>query len=168
MRKKRSISTVCIFSIMIVVPIAAADDDFTPVYKPTLHVQRAAGNIEIDGRLDDPGWMNAAAVDHFVESEPGDQIKPPVETRAKITYDDERLYISMIAQAEPEQVRASLCERDKTPGDDNLGVLIDTYGDAAWAYSLFVNANGVQYDAIWTDDFGEDTKYDLVWEAAGC
>lgn len=168
MRKKRSISTVCIFSIMIVVPIAAADDDFTPVYKPTLHVQRAAGNIEIDGRLDDPGWMNAAAVDHFVESEPGDQIKPPVDTRAKITYDGEHLYISMIAQAEPEQVRASLCERDKTPGDDNLGVLIDTYGDAAWAYSLFVNANGVQYDAIWTDDFGEDTKYDLVWEAAGC
>jgi hypothetical protein len=153
---------------MFMVGIAIAEDDFTPVYKPSLHVQRAKGAIEIDGRLDDPGWRNAATADQFVESEPGDQIKPPVETRAMLTYDDEHLYGSIIAQANPEKVRASLCERDHTPGDDNLGIIIDTYDDAAWAYMLFVNAYGVQYDAIWTDDYGSDTRYDLIWEAAGC
>jgi hypothetical protein len=168
MRAQHFSAPITILWIILMAVTAAAEDDFVPVYGPSLHIQRAAGDIEIDGRLDDPGWRDAAVADQFVESEPGDQIKPPVDTRAGLTYDDEHLYVSIIAQADPEQVRASLCERDHTPGDDNLGICIDTYGHAAWAYVLFVNAYGVQYDAIWTDEFGTDTKYDLIWEAAGC
>ena len=148
-------------------PAAFAEDGFAPVYKPTLHVQRTPGEIRIDGWLNDPGWQDAAVTDRFVESQPGDQVKPPVETKAMMTYDDDHLFVAMVARADPGQVRASLCERDRTPGDDNLGVFIDTYGDAAWAYMFFVNAHGVQYDAMWSNGSGTDTKYDLVWEAAG-
>ncbi len=144
-----------------------AQDEFTPVYQPSLHVERALGEIKIDGWLNDDGWRTAATTGHFVESNPGDQVKPPVETRAMMTYSDEYLYVAIVALADPQQVRASLCERDRTPGDDNLGVLIDTYGDAAWAYLFFVNAYGVQYDAIWSDGYGTDINYDLIWEAAG-
>ena len=147
--------------------LARAGGEFTPVYRPSLHISRVAGEIKVDGWLNDPGWQSAATADHFVESSPGNQIKPPVETRAMMTYDDEHLYVAIVGQADPKEVRASFCERDRTPGDDNLGIFIDTYGDAAWAYMFYVNAYGVQYDAMWSSSYGTDTQYDLIWESKG-
>jgi hypothetical protein len=147
--------------------LARAEDEFSPVYRPTLQISRAAGEIKVDGWLNDPGWQGVTVASHFVEMSPGDNIKPPTETQAMLTYDDRYLYVAMIAQSDGKPLRASFCERDQTPGDDNLGIFIDTYGDASWAYELFVNAYGVQYDAIWTSSIGSDTKYDLVWESAG-
>ena len=145
---------------------AAAQDTYSPVYKPILKVKSAAGEIKVDGWLNDPGWKGAAVADHYVETNPGYNIKPPVETRAMMTYNNEFLYVAIVAEARPAEIRASLCERDQTTSDDNLGVFLDTYGDASWAYMFFVNAYAVQYDAIWTSNAGTDTKYDLVWESA--
>jgi hypothetical protein len=146
---------------------ATAQDSFTPVYKPTLHVQRAAGDISIDGWLNDPGWQGAGMVDHFVENEPGNQVRPPVETKALVTYDEDKLYVAIIAYDNPADIRASMCARDMIYSDDNVGFFLDTYGDAAWAYTLNVNPYGVQGDALWTSGFGEDSQFDLVWESAG-
>ncbi|MFH1372375.1 MAG: DUF5916 domain-containing protein [bacterium] len=146
---------------------ATAAEEFTPVYKPTLHIQRALGEIKIDGRLHDPGWQGTAVADNFVENDPGDQIKPPVETRAYMTYDNDHLYVAIVCYDNPEDVRASLCERDRLYGDDNVGFFFDTYGDASWAYTLNVNPYGIQADALWSSGFGEDVKYDLIWESAG-
>jgi hypothetical protein len=153
--------------VFVTVPaIVRSQAEFTPVYHPSLDVHRADGEIKVDGWLNDPSWQGAGTVDHFVESAPGDQIKPPVRTRAMMTYSDEYLYVGVIGFTDPTEVRASLCERDQTPGDDNLGIFIDTYGDAAWAYMFFVNAYGVQYDALWSSAYGTDTQYDLIWESA--
>ncbi|UCC45633.1 MAG: carbohydrate binding family 9 domain-containing protein [Candidatus Zixiibacteriota bacterium] len=146
---------------------AAAQDGFAAQYLPSIHVQRTAGEIKIDGRLDDPGWRGAAMADGFVESYPGDQIKPPVETKAFITYDDDHLYVSFFCYDDPDKTRSRMTERDRTPGDDNVGIFIDTYGDAAWGYILFANSYGVQYDALSTPAMGWDTRFDLIWESAG-
>ena len=144
-----------------------AQDDFVPVFNPSLHVTRAAGDIKIDGRLEDPGWVGAAVASNFVEHSPGDQIEPPVDTRAMITYDDHNLYVAVIAYDDPAKVRASWCERDRMYSDDNIGFFFDTYGDASWAYTLNVNPYGIQADALWTNGYGEDSKYDLIWESSG-
>ncbi|MCP4706372.1 MAG: carbohydrate binding family 9 domain-containing protein, partial [candidate division Zixibacteria bacterium] len=99
---------------------------------------------------------------------PGDQTKPPVNTEAFITYDDNKLYIAMICYDDPSVIRASFCERDRGVGaDDNICLLIDTYGDASWAYELNVNPYGIQADAIWSQNGGEDDSYDMIWESAG-
>jgi hypothetical protein len=83
-RNRMLVTTSLTFSLLVIsllLPtLAFTDDNFTPIYKPTLHVQRAPGEIRIDGWLNDTGWRNVAVTDHFVESSPGDQIKPPVET----------------------------------------------------------------------------------------
>jgi hypothetical protein len=144
-----------------------AQDEFTPIFNPSLHVSRAAGDIKIDGRLEDAGWVGAAVATGFVEHSPGDQIEPPVDTRAMITYDDENLYVAIIAYDDPAKVRASWCERDRMYSDDNVGFFLDTYGDASWAYTMNVNPYGIQADALWTNGYGEDSKYDLIWESSG-
>jgi len=144
-----------------------ADDSWVATRHPALQVSRAAGPIKIDGELDDPGWRGAGRAINFAEHTPGDQTQPPVETEAFMTYDDHNVYVAMICHDDPHTVRASFCERDRIFSDDNICVIIDTYGDAAWAYELSVNPYGIQGDLLYSRDGGEDEGYNLVWESAG-
>ena len=147
--------------------VVAADETYTPVYHPTLEISKTQAPIEIDGDLNDPGWRGAAKADNFAEHNPGDQTKPPVNTEAFITYDDTKLYVSFICYDDPATIRASMTERDRMFSDDNICFLLDTYGDATWAYEFNVNPYGIQGDLLWSADHGEDSRFDLIWESAG-
>jgi hypothetical protein len=153
------------FGLLLAQPLMA-DSTFTPVYRPTLNVQRTTGEIKIDGRLDDAGWRNAAKADNFAEHQPGDQTKPPVETYALMTYDNDNIYVAFMCYDDPTKVRASFGERERLGNDDNVVLCLDTYGDAAWAYTFRVNPYGIQGDALWSPTVGEDGGYNLVWESA--
>ena len=147
--------------------ILLAEEPFRPVYHPTLEISRTKQAIRIDGKLDDAGWRGAARADNFAEYYPGDQTKPPVETIAYVTYDADRLYVAFVCDDDPRLIRASLSDRDRLAPDDNVGFFFDTYGEAEWAYILNVNPYGVQADALWSRNGGEDDRYDLIWESAG-
>ena len=127
---------------------------------------KTAGNIDIDGVLDDPGWRQAAGTENFVERNPGDNIEPLVKTRVMVTYDENYLYIGFDCYDDPTAIRATMCQRDQFTNNDAVIVLIDTYGDASWAYEFHVNPYGVQKDYLWTNIVGEDAGYDLIWNAA--
>jgi hypothetical protein len=153
------------FGVLLAQPLMA-DGNFTPIYRPTLNVQRVAGDIKIDGKLDDAGWRDAARADNFAEHQPGDQTKPPVETYALMTYDDNNIYVAFMCYDDPTAVRASFGERERVGNDDNVCLCLDTYGDAAWAYTFNVNPYGIQADALWSPTVGEDGGYNLVWTSA--
>lgn len=146
---------------------AWGNEEFKPVYKPTLNMTRVQGEINIDGKLNDAGWKNAGTIDQFVENYPGDQIKPPVETKVFITYDNDNLYVAFLCYDNPEDIRASLCERDMINSDDNVMILIDPYGNGTMAYFLKVNPYGIQGDDLYSVNYGQDVGYDLIWESDG-
>jgi hypothetical protein len=146
---------------------ALANSLFTPVYNPTIEISRASGSIEIDGDLSDAGWRGAARATNFVEHSPGDQIKPPVESEAWTTYDDNNFYLAFIAYDDPGTIRTSLRERDNIFRDDYFGILFDTYGDLAWGYEIFVNPYGIQGDLRQLSNGGEDMSFDVVFESKG-
>ncbi len=160
------LSTSVVASKLAETPDSKGESEFNPVYKPELKIMRATGPIEVDGALDDVGWKNAASSEMFVERRPGDMIPPDVYTRLMVTYDNEKLYIAFSCEDDPADIRATMCQRDQFNGNDAVIVLIDTYGDASWAYELFVNPYGVQKDYLWTSVAGEDPSFDLIWEAA--
>lgn len=146
---------------------AAGIGAFVPVYLPELAIVRAAGKIEIDGELEDPGWRGAAKAGNFAEHNPGDQTKPDVDTEVLITYDDENLYVAWLCHDDPDQVRASFCERDNIFSDDYVILLIDTFGESALAYELTCNPYGIQGDLLYSAAYGEDSSYDVIFESAG-
>ncbi len=161
-----SICAIIASGLIVSAAAATASDTFQPVFHPTMEVSNASGAIKIDGNLDDPGWKNAGWSDNFVERSPGDNIKPQVETKVLVTYDRDYLYVAFVAYDDPATIRATMCQRDQFFGDDCVMVLIDTYGDASWAYEFFVNPYGVQKDLLWTNIVGEDSGYDLIWNSA--
>lgn len=157
--------------LMVAFTTAICAQSFTPNFKPQMSISPRAGTISVDGRLDESAWSGAAQVTNFCERQPGDKTQPPVETKALVTYDNNQLYVAFICHDDPSTIRASMTQRDQFGGNDAVVVFLDTYGEAAWAYELFVNAYGVQKDALWTGVGAgahqqEDTGFDLIWESA--
>nr|MBA3584490.1 carbohydrate binding family 9 domain-containing protein [Gemmatimonadota bacterium] len=145
-------------------PDSADAAGFQPGVKPTLEIRRAPGPIAIDGELDDAGWRDAARATGFSENFPDEQARPPVGSEVWVTYDDEHLYLAFLAEDDPAAVRSSIKDRDQMWQDDYFGILLDTYGDAAWAYFLFANPAGVQGDSRFATAGGEDDGFDIVYQ----
>ena len=155
-----------IVGVLFISTSALAKRTFQPVFNPTLEVVKTTLAISVDGTLDDAGWFSASLAENFVERSPGDMTQPEVETHAYITYDADNLYVAFICKDDPETIRATMCQRDQFDGDDAVCLLLDTYGDASWAYEFFVNPYGIQKDQLWSSVAGEDTSFDLVWNSA--
>ena len=144
-----------------------AADEFEARFHPRLVIHRSPGPIEIDGELDDSGWRGAARADGFAEVRPGDAIEPVVETEAWITYDEKHLYVALIAHDDPQEVRVSVCDRDRIFQDDYIGVMFDPYADQSSGYEFFVNPLGIQGDLRLRSDGNEDMSFDAIWHSKG-
>jgi hypothetical protein len=169
-RDRNLVTTVVLLGVLaaaLLSTAATAAEPWTPTYLPHLTTSAAAGPIVIDGLLDDPGWQGLPRAVNFAEHNPGDQVQPPVETEAMLTYDESYIYIAYICHDDPKLVRASLCERDNIYQDDNVVTALDTYGDQSWAYEIACNPLGIQGDILWSASYGEDTSYEMVFESAG-
>ncbi len=51
-------------------------------------VRRASSAVTVDGALDEAAWSDAAEIPVAYEWFPGDNVQPPVETRAYVTFDE--------------------------------------------------------------------------------
>jgi len=161
----------CVISIALILlatPLLAniSTKSFEPVFKPSLAIDKTTAGIKIDGDLGDTGWHFAGKVENFNERSPGDKTKPEVETMAYMTFNEDYLYVAFVCHDDPSQLRATMCQRDQFGSDDAVCLLIDTYGDASWAYELLVNPYGIQKDRLWSSVGGEDAGFDLIWESA--
>ena len=143
---------------------SSQDTAYHPVLCPSLNVSRLDGKFTLDGDLNDPGWVHAAHTNVFTGCSPHPMTRPPVNTDAFITYDDEYLYVAMIAHdPHPEQIRSSMINRDNIFLDDFMGIILDTYGDATRSFEIYINPRGVQGDLFWTAT-NEDMTYDLIYD----
>ena len=157
-----------LFITALLLPLLTFGQDlFKPQIKPTFQATFLSGEIDIDGKLDEPAWKLAAVADGFAEVDPAEQAKPGVQSKVLLTFDKSKLYVALIAWDNPKQVRTSMCERDNIFSDDYFGIMLDAYGDASWGYELFVNPLGIQGDLRMNADGGEDIGFDIVWESRG-
>jgi hypothetical protein len=134
-----------------------------------MNVPRTSAAVELDGVLTDAAWKDAAVIDRFYETSPGDNIPAKVKTVAFLTYDDRYFYIGIQADdPEPQRIRAPFVDRDGVIGtDDNIAIFLDTRNDKRSAIELRVNPRGVQADGIFNDansseDFSPDFYYDTA------
>jgi hypothetical protein len=136
---------------------------------PPIQIQRTTAPIDLDGAVDDAAWQNAAMVDQFYETSPGDNIPAKVKTVAWFTYDDRYFYIGIRADdPEPRRIRAPFVDRDGVIGtDDNIAIFLDTRNDKRSAIELRVNPRGIQADGIFNDaNFNEDFSPDFYYDTA--
>ena len=143
-----------------------------PLAARRFDVRPAAGEIRVDGVLDDAGWAGAATWDLPYEWSPGDNVPPPVPTEFLVTFDERNLYVAWRCHdPEPEKIRANYMDRDSINTfvqDDHVVLMIDPFNDERRGWQFRINPLGVQADAIFSENEGiEDFSFDLIWESAG-
>ncbi|MBY5993943.1 carbohydrate binding family 9 domain-containing protein [Ferrimonas balearica] len=123
----------------------------------------------IDGVLSEAAWQQAVKVPLTLQTRPAENAPAPVPTEARLIATADTLYVAFIAEdPEPSRIRAHLTDRDKSWGDDMVGIKLDTWNQARLAYQFFVNPMGVQHDSIENELTGrESDAWDGIWHSAG-
>lgn len=121
----------------------------------------------IDGRLDDSAWTGAPVARDFVQAGPHPGALARWSTLARVTYDDQALYVAMrMNDPHPDSIVAPLPRRDDETVSDWAFVEIDSRHDRRTGFSFGLNPRGVQADGAWSNDVNYDGSWDGVWEGA--
>jgi hypothetical protein len=148
---KRTLTTILILLTCISLSRAEKDDEPNPSDYLVV-AKESTTPPKIDGVLDDAFWADAAVLDMFTQFEPREGAEPSEKTIAYIGYDRDNLYIGVRAfDSNPKAVRACLTQRDKSMGDDEITVYLDTFNDKKRAFAFLVNPCGVQSDGVYNE-----------------
>lgn len=142
---------------------------FNNVAQAATEIPRISGDITIDAKLDEPQWRHAKKILINNITRPYDNIPSHVHTEALLMEDGGTFYIAFIAEdPDPSQIRAFYRDRDKSWGDDIVGIKIDTYNDQRSAYRFLVNPLGSQIDGVENEvTKRESDSWDGIWDSAG-
>ncbi len=139
---------------------------------------KAAAEIVIDGRLDEPVWSIAALLTGFSLYQPSDGRAAPDSTEVRVWYSNDAMYFGIRAFAEPSSVAATLADRDRIGSDDNIEIHLDTFHERNRAFVFIVNPFGIQADGTKSEGGGfipgsnvgpgqNDLSADFIWQSRG-
>ena len=147
--------------LLFVLSLNSQDEYQKKVYN-TEQVQNQS--ISIDGSLDDEAWNAVEWAEGFTVQNPNNGDTPQNDTRFKIIYDLEYLYIGFkCLHSNPEKIESRLARRDNFPGDW-FEINIDSYNDNSTAYSFTLSVSGVKGDEFITNNGRDwDSNWNPIW-----
>ena len=159
---------ILLLALLAAAPAFGQPADSTHTYNhanaPVIHALQITEHIKVDGKLDEPAWAKAEAVDQFTQHDP-DEGKPASErTEVRILISDDALYVgARLYDHEPGKIRRRLVRRDEDLASDFFALLLDSYHDHLTTYRFRVNPAG-SYDDSYIDARGNaDFSWDPVW-----
>lgn len=128
--------------------------------------RRALSPIQIDGKLDDPAWRQAAWTDDFVDIEGAAKPIPRFRTRAKMRWDDDYFYVA--AELVEPDVWATLTVHDSVIFHDNdFEVFLNPSGDGLNYFEFEINALNTGWDLFLAKPYKKQGRADNSWEIPG-
>ncbi|MFL5416366.1 MAG: DUF5916 domain-containing protein [Myxococcales bacterium] len=134
-------------------------------YFRAIHAVRRQGPINLDGRPDEPAWLEAELGNGFRQFSPDEGAPPSVETRFRVLWDDDAIYLGVECD-DPLPPTALLSRRDRPVDGDYISFDLDTTNDRRTAYHFQVFAGGHQLDALHFNDTDFTADWDAAWESA--
>lgn len=138
--------------------------DLTPPRRAIVY--RTATPLAVDGRLDEPAWLNVVWSDPFVDIEGQHRPAPRHLTRMKMLWDDEFFYVA--AEMDEPDLWGTLTERDSVIfRDHDFEVFIDPDGDTHNYYELEVNVLGTEWDLMLGKPYRDGGPARNEWDIPG-
>jgi hypothetical protein len=104
----------------------------------------------------------------FIQNTPRDGQPATEATEVWLGHTKGALYVVFICHDDrPREIRGHLARRENVLNDDNVSVLLDPFQDHRKGVLFTVNPAGVQADAAWAENIGQDYSYDQVWDSEG-
>jgi uncharacterized protein DUF5916 len=107
---------------------------------------RIEASIEVDGRLTEDAWANAAVLTGFSQFSPADGVPAADSTEVLVWYSPSAIHFGIRAFEAHGAVHATLADRDRIGADDHVQILLSTFNDGRQATVFAVNPLGVQSD----------------------
>ncbi len=127
---------------------------------------RTAESIKIDGKLKENSWNLAQPTASFVDISGEGFAKPIYDTRAKMLWDDNYLYVSAVL--EEKDIVARLTQRDTIIYHDNdFEVFIDPDGDGHHYFEIENNAREVVFDLMLDRPYRSGGNFMIQWDCPG-
>ena len=131
-----------------------------------LSIKKTQESIKIDGILDETTWKDAEVAKDFFMITPIDSVKATQLSEARISFDEENLYIAIIffnTSIQGDYVIESL-KRDFSFGkNDNFLVAIDPFNNQNTGFAFGLNTYGAQWDGTMYNGRNVDLNWDTKW-----
>jgi len=130
-----------------------------------LPIQKAKGQIVIDGKLEEQDWKDAGIATNFFLNYPVDTAAAPFQTEARLTFDDHALYVSFVCFENSAPTIVQSLRRDfDYSSNDNIGVYFGPYNDGMNGFYFQTTPYGVQSEGIISGAGAEDGSYNNTWD----
>lgn len=137
----------------------------------TTIAQSTSTPIKIDG-MPDAVWDKAESTSSFWQYFPSDSIQAPQQTQVKFLFDNQNLYVLIVAEADYNNFITPSLRRDFSfRNSDSVTLVLDTFNDGTNAFIFGTNPEGVQREALISNgganpsqDFND--SWDVKWEVA--
>ncbi len=123
--------------------------------------------IVLDAVLDEPIWQDAEGWNgEFMQYFPFDTSQAVVQTRVKVAFDDNNLYLAAVMMNRGERDYVSTSLRRDYRGEQNDGVtfVFDTFNDKTNAFQFGVNPYGVQREGLLANGGVRGSDLSLAWD----
>lgn len=123
--------------------------------------------IELDGELTEDIWLDPLGWNtDFMQYFPSDTSLSEVNTRIKIAFDDDNLYIAAIMENnEPREYVSTSLRRDyRGQQNDGITFVFDTFNDKTNAFQFGVNPYGVQREGLLANGGSRSEDLSLAWD----
>ena len=131
-----------------------------------LSIKKTQESIKIDGILDETTWKDAEVAKDFFMITPIDSGKATQLSEARVSFDEENLYIAIIFfnnSIQGDYVIESL-KRDFSFGkNDNFLVAIDPFNNQNTGFAFGLNTYGAQWDGTMYNGRNVDLNWDTKW-----
>ncbi len=119
-----------------------------PANFPSVPASRASEAPVVDGRLDDPAWATAPALEGFTQREPIEGGAPSQPTVVRILFDDAGLYVGVWAfDTEPSRIIPGENRRDvDLEQSDAISFVLDTFRDRQNGFVFGTTPAGIEFD----------------------
>lgn len=122
--------------------------------------------LKIDGKLTETAWQKAAETAPFEDISGEGFAIPKYETRARMLWDDNYLYIGAVL--EEDNIKALLNQRDTIIYYDNdFEVFIDPDGDGVNYFEIETNAKATLFDLMLDKPYRSNGNFVLQWNCPG-
>jgi len=125
---------------------------------PSYTCHHVDSSIKIDGKLDEAVWKSASWSNSFVDIEGDAKPKPKYDTRFKMVWDDEALYIA--AKLIEPNIWSTVSKRDEVIyWDNDFEVFIDPNGTGKCYFEYEMNAQNTPWDLLLTKPYYQGGTY---------
>lgn len=130
-----------------------------------LKIKKSEGEIVLDGILDEQAWKDADVADNWYQNYPVDSLPAPFQTEARVTFNDEFIYVSFVCFDDDSPDVVSTLRRDfDYPLNDNASFIFGPYNDRLNGYFFNVTAAGAKRDGTLSSGGVGENAFNIYWD----